>query len=175
MTDDKTELQKLLRDLRAPIDRAELHGMITGLACAGGNKMSFRHQTYSDWLDAPLPAKDAALVETVFQTTLDSLWTYSDLDLVLMIPDDDSPIDARAAAVFEWCDGFLAGFGVGLGNNTSDLSPDMSEILSDMAEIARFEDVLDEDEANEKDLMEIVEFVRISAALVFAEHGKGPE
>ncbi len=149
--------------------------MITGLACAGGNKLSNRHQTFASWLDANLAARDAALVEAAFQTTLDSLWAHSDLDLRLMIPEDETAIDVRGAAVFEWCDGFLAGFGAGVGDQAHGLSPDVSEILSDFAEISRFEDALDEGEENEQDLMQVIEYVRVSAALIFAELGKGPE
>lgn len=162
-------LDELVSRLAAPIGAPELHGLVTGLVAAGGSNDASLRERFGNWLDADPGDADMKVLEGLLSETREALWTHSDLDLRLLIPGDEIPIDVRGAAVFEWCDGFLSGFGGTVGN--TNLSPEVSEILQDFAEIARIEDPLGEDEDNEHDLMQVIEYVRMSVAIVFHEHG----
>jgi uncharacterized protein len=37
--------------------------------------------------------------------------TSDDMTVVLLLPTDDAPLTERAAALGQWCQGFLSGFG----------------------------------------------------------------
>jgi hypothetical protein len=101
--------------------------------------------------------------------SLESLGEYADFDFALMIPEDDESITDRAESVFLWCSGFLSGFGeAGLQLDADDAS-DVKEALQDMGRIAAMSEKVTEGEENESDLTEIVEFIRISALLIFSE------
>ena len=49
------------------------------------------------------------------------------------------------------------------------MSDDLRELLADLSNIANLDEEVPEDEDNEGDLIEIEEYVRMSALLVFAE------
>ena len=86
-----------------------------------------------------------------------------------MIPADDEGITERAESVSLWCSGFLSGFGEsGRQLDAADAS-DVKEALQDIGRIAVMSEEVTEGEENESDLTEIVEFIRISTLLIFAE------
>ncbi|MDB9942804.1 UPF0149 family protein, partial [Pseudomonadales bacterium] len=87
----------------------------------------------------------------------------------LLVPDDETAIALRSQALGEWCSGFLAGFGLAGRFQNGDLSDDLRELLADLSNIANLDEEVPDDEANEGDLLEITEYVRMSALLVFAE------
>ena len=88
-----------------------------------------------------------------------------------MIPGDDESITDRAEAVSLWCSGFLSGFGESGRQLDADDVSDVKEALQDIGRIAAMSEEVPEGEENESDLTEIVEFIRISTLLVFAETG----
>jgi hypothetical protein len=57
----------------------------------------------------------------------------------------------------------LSGFGAAKS------SGDVMEALSDFERIASLRETVEESEENESDLFEIIEFVRVSVLLIFAE------
>ena len=52
--------------------------------------------------------------------------------MVLLLPTDDAPLADRAAALGQWCQGFLHGFGVNAGG--LELSTDAKEVLQEISE-----------------------------------------
>ena len=99
--------------------------------------------------------------------------TGDDMTVVLLLPSDDVPLAERAAALGEWCQGFLAGFGLNYRDNA--LSEEGKEVLQDLAAIAQVQDALEESDDGESDYMEVMEYLRVAPLLLFTETKKPAE
>ncbi|MGD8207436.1 MAG: YecA family protein [Thiohalocapsa sp.] len=87
----------------------------------------------------------------------------------LLLPPEDRSLRERASALHEWTRGFLFGLGLA-GVEAVALSPASRDALDDLLEITHMDlDDLDEDEANEQALTEVVEFVRVAALLLYED------
>ena len=84
------------------------------------------------------------------------------------LPHDDAPLVDRTDALALWCQGFLYGLSIGRGvaGQTSD---DVREAIEDLAQIARAGVSDESDEDDEVAYVELVEFLRVSAQLIFEE------
>jgi uncharacterized protein len=174
---DYASLGAALRDAGMVTGVAELHGCVCGLLCSGGGEASER------WLDQSLNEAHAdADSARELRTTLKALgldtWRMlagGELSFEPLLPDDDTPLEERVLALAEWCQGYLAGLGLG------GLDPQMldgqareaiTEIFSDFSEISRA--VLESEAADDPDrpdfaLAEVTEYVRVSVQIVFEE------
>jgi len=97
--------------------------------------------------------------------------TSDDMTVVLLLPSDDAPLAERAAALGQWCQGFLAGFGLN-SRDSSALSVEATEVLQDLAAIAQVQDALEESDDGESDYMEVMEYLRVAPLLLFTETNK---
>ncbi|UCG72618.1 MAG: UPF0149 family protein [Chromatiales bacterium] len=153
-------------------EAAELHGQLCGLACLLGVEAG------PPWVAESLQDchGDAAARETAAQTlaavaasTLEAL-DLGDMSLALLLPDDETPVDSRASALGLWCQGFMHGLSQGAATPESLETGVTGEIIRDFSEISRAtlgaEETLTE---AEEAYAELVEFVRVSAQLVFEE------
>jgi hypothetical protein len=86
-----------------------------------------------------------------------------------LLPDDEIALVERVAALAQWCDGFVGGLGLGGLDDEHGLSETGREAVEDLGRIARTELTLDGDEADESAFVEVLEFVRIGAILVYEE------
>ncbi|MFW9605252.1 MAG: UPF0149 family protein [Pseudomonas sp.] len=158
----------LLTGCGQSISPAELHGVLVGRTCAGAG---FEVES---WLAAASELMDSAPDERLrqalqgLQGMLRSELESGDLSLMLVLPDDETPLRARAEALGLWCQGFLAGFGLTARNNVS-LSEEASEVLHDLAAIARIEEALEDSDDAENDYMEVSEYVRVAPLLLLSE------
>lgn len=95
------------------------------------------------------------------------------------LPEDEAPLDDRAAALAQWCSGFLAALGSGLEGRLDTLSAEAGEALDDLAEIARADTAEEVDgdavdgEEEEQAFVEIVEYIRV-VVLMLREELRGP-
>lgn len=154
---------------------SEIHGVLTGLICAG---FPFEDHSFVTMLNdlfnngEGLPERMKASVKQMFS----ELWTdildegYS---FQLMLPDDDESIVERGHALSVWVQGFNLGFGL-QQKDSPVISEEVKEVLTDFAEIANLSDEIEEDEATEQAFFEINEYVRISALLCFSELATPP-
>jgi len=165
---DYGEIQNALRQARAVAEAAEAHGTLAGCLCA---TVQYR---FEDWLAEILPegraAPDAtAALREVFQSTAEAL-SEAELSFTPLLPRDAEPIDDRAAALGQWCQGFLYGLGTSSLNDASQLPGEVGEIVRDLSEISRVGvDSGDSEESNEGAYAELVEFVRVGVQLLFDE------
>jgi hypothetical protein len=153
-------------------DAAELHGQLCGLACllGAGAAPPWVAEALADChgdagaRDSAAQALDAIAAETL--AALDS----GDMSLALLLPDDDAPVDVRAGELGAWCQGFMHGLSRGAAPPDSLATGVTGEIIRDFSEISRATLGADETltEAEEA-YAELVEFVRVSAQLVFEE------
>lgn len=173
---DFASVQAILSTENVTAHASELHGVISGLICAG-----YAHES-SDYIamindmfnnGEGLPAKVKSMVKLMFadvwQNILDDTYSYQ-----IMLPDDDDSIAERSNALGVWVQGFNLGFGL-QQKTTANLSDDVKEVINDFSEIANLSDEVEEDEATEQAYFEIAEYARISALLCFSELGVPPE
>lgn len=157
------------------ISAAELHGMLTGLLASG------QQATSGNWL---LLVADLANEGTAFSPTMSarleglakeirSALANEDLSFQPLLPSDDEVLTERLAALTDWAQCFLVGFGVNQ-QNLKGASEDLREALQDMAEISRLSTEVDSDEDDERAYYEVAEYVRITAIMCFNELGQVP-
>jgi len=155
---------------------SELHGLLTGWLCAGSNwSESDPPRQLGDWLvgDGDLPQLLTQLVSELVAEIYRDLQD-PDFGFQLLLPDDELEISLRQKHLSLWCSGFLSGFGMTGRFQESELVDEVAEVFGDLARIAGLDEEVPEDEENEADLMEIGEYVRISALMVFTECANKP-
>jgi uncharacterized protein YgfB (UPF0149 family) len=150
-------------------DAAEAHGSLCGALCS---MAPYRMQ---DWVNEILPDgtalsdESAAVLERVFTATAASFGEQG-MEFEPLLPDDEQPLNGRANALALWCTGFLYGLGTGQISDLEGLAGDVGEIVRDFTEISRATgDDADADESNEQAYVELVEFIRVAAQVVFEE------
>lgn len=170
---DFEEIQRLLRAVGADWDPAEAHGAFCGRACLSGTP------ALTAWLRELVPATGALSGEQ--QGSLQGVAAASLLGLEagqmgfnLLLPDDDAPLALRAECLAEWCHGFMHGFAAvgteAAGAFADDVEAEVvAEILTDFSAITKAAADAEVDEASEAALFELVEYVRVSAQLVYEE------
>ena len=152
------------------VSPAELHGLLLGRSCAGAG---FDNE---GWLIDAAELLEGDIQDNVrnaligLQEMVKGELTGSDVTVVLLLPTDDAPLAERAAALGEWCQGFLSGFG--LTRRAYALSTEANEVLQDLAAISQVQDALEESEDGESDYMEVMEYLRVAPLLLFSETKK---
>ncbi len=171
------EINDALKRISVEQDAAEVHGVLCGLFCTvNGLDASF-------WLDNTLtntPEEDAytvdalnsesrSLLTLLFNGTEKQL-SGQEFDFQLFLPDDNSGLYSRVEALSNWCQGFLFGLSQGGLTDPEGLPGELPDIVKDFVEISRAESYeLDDDAEDEKDFMELVEFVRVAVQLFVDE------
>ena len=160
----------LLASTGKPVSPAELHGLLLGRSCAGAGFEA------DAWIADAVELLGAEPADNVRQALIGMQEMFkgelggSDVTVVLLLPGDDAPLGERAKALGQWCQGFLDGFGMILGNAA--LSAEAMEVLQDLSAIAQVQSALEESEDGESDYMEVMEYLRVAPLLLFAECGK---
>jgi uncharacterized protein YgfB (UPF0149 family) len=165
-----TAFAALLNSSGHTVSPAELHGLLLGRSCAGAG---FEPEPWlldaADLLSAP--AEDNVRQALIgLQEMVKNELSGGDIAVVLLLPNDDAPLAERTAALGQWCQGFLAGFG--LIARDSALSAEAMEVLQDLSAIAQIQDALDESDEGESDYMEVMEYLRVAPLLLFSENAK---
>src|SRR5215472_14868542 len=114
-----TDIQRVLLLERSVTDAAEAHGTLAGCLCAA---IGYR---FEDWLAEILPEGEAhpmakATLRGLFTDTAGAL-AGPEMEFELLLPGDEQPIDARTAALAQWCQGFLYGLGTSVVQDESGL------------------------------------------------------
>ena len=153
-----------MRKLGQGADASELHGGLCGWLAGGG-------EPGPAWLakvlaDPALPAAEGVLA-TLGEA---SAAQFEDRDFAfdLLLPTADAALAERSGALFEWCRGFLGGFGLAAGKSPP-LSEEGTEALADLARLAAATPQEEGDQDDEDALAEIEEFVRVAALLLHGD------
>ncbi|MCK9537653.1 UPF0149 family protein [Dokdonella sp.] len=175
MSSDLPTHAELARSLAASglgVNASDLHGSLSGFLCVGG------HADPGDWLnalqlDGEAPAPACAAILGQLYRSCRAQFGNSCVDVVPLLPGDDAPLARRAAALAEWCRGFLGGCGLAGTLEAQGLSEDTVGILADLGAIAATHcDTLGGDE-DERAFIGLVEFVATAAALLHRESCTG--
>ena len=153
----------------ARLSPAELQGMVTGSLAAGARfDVSSWQQELARWLDASTGSITGPFLE-LYDETLGAL-AGEELSYQPLMPDDDEALEERVTEMGAWCRGFLGGFG--MAGRQSELSEQVKELLTDFVEISKVSDDVAHDEDTEVQLVELIEYLKVGALLVFTEYGQ---
>ncbi len=167
---DCDAISQFLSAYDTEIGAPEFHGLMTGYLCANTSSTAeVRLGLYQDWLEARVDLGEIDVLEKLYVDTRQSLDELSDFNFRVLAPYDDMPIAERSLALSRWCSGFLSGFGSAGRYDEGSLGGDVAEALTDFSKIATMAKEMPENEENEVDLLEILEYVRISVLLMYTE------
>ncbi len=170
---DFAAFRRLLGSMQASWEPAEAHGAFCGRACLRGAA------ALQDWLaELAASATDNALAveagRTLQTAAADSLVKLEagQLAFQLLLPDDDAPLRERAAALADWCHGFMQGLAIAGGADQGKAADtlageDIAEILEDFSAITNAGAEGEADEAGENAYAELQEYVRVSVQLIY--------
>lgn len=149
--------------------------LLHGFAC-GGLACGARF-TPATWLAAAadLVAQSAfaqpdsqAVLTALYQQSLQQFQDMT-LQLTLLLPEEDTELALRVAALGQWCQGFIDGFALHGRQTDQSLSSQAREGLGDLAKIAQVASDVEEDDEHEADLMQLEEYVKVVALTLFSE------
>ncbi|MCW8857544.1 MAG: UPF0149 family protein [Kangiella sp.] len=170
------QINEFCRSFLPDLSGAELAGMLHGLVGHGFVPEAGRWpQQMSDFLanGEPLGKQAEDDLEQIIAFTQKDYQPES-FTIELLIPEDDSPIDQRAQALGEWCQGYLTGYG--LIKQEKELDDAAQEALRDMSEIAKIDFSIEDDNSEELEsaFMTISEHVKMSAQIIFQSNKAVP-
>jgi len=167
-------VEQILTAAGADWEAAEAHGAFCGRAClsgAGAIKPWAADLFGEIVADDVLGRERSAKLEALAASTLLAL-EAGDMAFNPLLPEDDQSLYLRTAGLVDWCHGFMhglvAGGGADQGPQADALDSEVvSEILDDFSEITKAGAGDDESEEAESAYAELVEYVRVSAQLVY--------
>lgn len=164
--------QQLLEQHELFIMPAEVHGIVSGLLACG---LEIDQQEYLGLLSDVL--NDGVSFDKTIKEWLAQLYTQvvenfanDQSQFELMLPDEGESLPDQANGLVAWVSGFLLGFGLKQKDYGS-MSADVKEVIQDFSEISRLDTSFDETEDDKHAFYEVLEYVRVSALLCFAELG----
>ena len=176
---DHNEVDAALRACGSSWSAAQAHGLLCSRLAVLGRDGG------ADWLELVFQDSSAAqgshidditiLQQACAETHRQFVERQSEFDLLL--PDESEAVSTIAAAMAEWCEGFLHGLvsdvkGETLKKKLAD--EPLSDIIRDMLEMTRATagnggEVGEYEEGNDEALTELVEYLRVAAQLVYEE------
>ncbi|HJL92496.1 MAG TPA: YecA family protein [Woeseiaceae bacterium] len=169
------DLETNLRECESGWYAAQCHGLLCArLSVIGASALNVcLEQIFEDVNNDTSCAKFCDMIlQDVFKRTWIQL-VERQSEFTLYLPDDQSSVNERTNALAQWCDGFL--HGIVTGKSPKKLKEFLSKepssiIIKDMLEITRaFVDGKAEVEENEQAYIEIMEYIRVSAQLIYEE------
>lgn len=165
-------IDHLLQQQQVALTAAEMHGLISGVLCAGNQDNSWK-TLVSELTNEGLafPQTLAQPLQQLYQVTRDTLEDDGFM-FRMFLPDDtqnDVSVFDRADALAGWVNHFLLGLGV-VQPRLDKAQGDLKEVIDDLRNIAQLGYDEDEDkEELEQSLEEIIEYVRVAAIMCHNE------
>ena len=168
------DLDGALRRCGSNWDAAQVHGLLSSRLAIAGTNAGF------DWLQTVLDGTDPAnALRAECELMLSDLFETSSRQLSErmsgfspLLPDDSDAAEMRAEALGRWCEGYLHGLVSGghEGALKERLAAEpIADIIKDMLEITRATSGDSDDDSNEDAYVELVEYLRVAAQLVYEE------
>ncbi len=154
---------------------SELHGLLIG-RLAGGERLEAE-----EWLKlvvehmgleqlAQDEKSERALTNLVdlYAKNLQELERGA-MEFQLILPDDEFVLSQRVEALGMWVRGFLEGLALTTAGQLASADNDIQELLRDLVAISQIDVHVGDSEEAEKEINEIIEYVRVSVVTLFAE------
>jgi uncharacterized protein len=159
------EVEDALRAEALGVGASELHGGLCGWLAGGGAPAHWLARVLADdSVPAPTPGGAIDRLGIATRQQLED----RDFAFSLLLPDGEASLGERSSGLFDWCRGFLGGFGLAAGAQPP-LSEESREALGDLAKLAAAAPQEEGDEEDEVALAEIEEFVRVAALLLYGD------
>ena len=166
---DWDEIADQLFNAGQTLNPSELHGVLVGLMGAGFDPDDEHHleQTLASVEKAVGMQLQGELVDIVSRLNLATLSAIVDTDCAfrVLLPDDDDPIEQRLRSFSNWVTGFISGYTEGMTVRQAAglaIQPEVADVLKDFASIAQVETDQVETEEAERQLEELVDYVRLA-------------
>jgi yecA family protein len=162
------ELEQLLEESNAYLGASETQGLLLGYT-------SWQPDLPEAWLETVLKeaSGDSAkkmrdTIQNVLSHCQEQLTSFS-FELEILLPGDEQPLPDRSEELSQWCQGYLLGLEMGRGKHKMELSDDTADALDTIKQIAKLSPELELDEQTEEAYVELTEFVKLTATMVFTE------
>lgn len=165
-----TEFEQKLQGLGVQISAAEVHGILSGmLSVAEPKDPDAWRSALEEILDCGKPDREHWSMFTKLKTKILADLNHKAFAFKLMLPDDEVSLQLRLEALADWCRGYLSGLGL-VGMTAMALNnPVVKELLEDLSQIAQLSPKTDESEDDEKNYVELLEYVRIAVQNIYLE------
>ncbi|MDX1345961.1 MAG: UPF0149 family protein [Sedimenticolaceae bacterium] len=167
---DYETIDTRLQAIGLQIPAAEAHGLVTGLICGDFDR------SLALMSRELLPEKQADNTEfreskaelTQMHAVINEQLRDMELGFRLLLPPESAGIASRAAALVNWCQGFMYGCGVSARESEKKLSPEAQEALQDLGEFTRLDTlaVSEDDEEEMEALTELEEYIRVAVITI---------
>lgn len=172
------ELSAALTRIGYTEDPAEYHGTLCGALCVKPpeeiNLLQLLDVGSEDLPPLTPDAQSQAALRRLCSESLNMLQD-EDMGFAPLLPDDDSALAPRVLALAAWCEGFLFGLASRPGLNLKSCSEEVREVIRDFTQFTQATLGDNEDmELEEGAYVELVEYIRVGAQLVFMEFRAKP-
>jgi uncharacterized protein YgfB (UPF0149 family) len=158
------------------LNPSTLHGAMVGLLGAGFSPHSEQHfsATVAALEKALSMEATGELVDFISRLSLSTLSAVIDADYTFqpLLPPDDEAMEDRLMSISDWTAGFLSGFtqGITIREAASEPIPTLTaEALKDMAAIAQVDTAEVNSEDAERQLDDIIEYIRFAAINIVSD------
>lgn len=162
-----TELTSILQKVQPNCHVSQIHGLLCGYICAtAGDIIDFWNSVFPG---VKKSRKGQEILKALYESTYHQLSEFS-FEFAILLPEDSGDINIRAESLGLWCQGFLTGLEQSDISSRTLENAELKEALDDIIEIAQlsFGDI-DNNEEDEVAYFELVEYVRLSALMIFHE------
>jgi hypothetical protein len=159
-------LEHVLRKHGHELSAAEFHGTLTGLICASHNDRNI--DQWQDLLVAKSTAQPLLNAMRRLMTLTERSLESPDFNFQPIFCSATS-LAERTCALGDWCRGFTLGFGWDDTTTVASFSEDATEALSDIVHIALAEPGTNPPETEERALVKLEEYLRVSVQLIYEE------
>jgi len=150
---------------------AEAHGILCGILCAESQQSGTR------WLAEVFPeikpgGQPEGCRDTMGELLAETFRALEEgqMDFLPLLPEDNEPLDQRTESLGKWCQGFLGGLGLGgLGEMKDRLPENVSEVMTDLEQIALAINGDGDEGQEEAAFTEVLEYLRVSVQLIYEE------
>jgi uncharacterized protein YgfB (UPF0149 family) len=159
----------VLASAGSAVHASEAHGCLCGALCA--RRVYLPGEWMEELLPDPAPEEGAQVVNGPLADLFEhsrSVLAGREMEFEPLLPGDAVDLAERVEALAAWVQGFLYGFGAAGPFPRGTLPAEITEVLSDFAEISRAGAVGAETaDLEEEAYAELVEFVRVGVQLIF--------
>ena len=163
------ELDELLAQYGAEFSPADVHGLLSGCHCGGfvlsGDMLAAMLLESLD-LDVYGNLELLAVLQALNSGIASSLQS-NDFDFVPMIPDEGDFFE-RLNLFSRWCESFINGFSAS-PLDEANFGEDIQDALEDLMTFSRLSEQTDEADQDEASLMELQEYCKVVALMLYTE------